>query len=142
MAEIFNSNLFYSFTPKAFDMDEYQKHLVDSMKEAADTLVPKVDCCEKADKVKINKDTQKLIKEKRKLRRQHANQKLPSTKSSISKWLKEINQKLNKERNTRWEKFCDSVSLEKDPAKSWCRIKHFLKPKTQKTYPTLKSVKK
>ena len=68
MAEIFNSNLFDSFTPKASDMDEYQKHLVDSMKEVADTSIPKVDCCEKADKVKIYKDTFKLIKEKCKLR--------------------------------------------------------------------------
>ena len=124
MAEIFNSNLFDSFTPKASDMDEYQKHLVDSMKEAADTSILKVDCREKADKVKINKDTLKLIKEKRKLRRQYAKQKLPSTKSSINKLRKEINQKLNKETNTRWEKFCSSVSLEKDPAKSWCRIKN------------------
>ena len=40
MAEIFNSNLFYSFTPKASDLDEYQKHFVDSMKEAADTSIP------------------------------------------------------------------------------------------------------
>ena len=29
------------------------------------------------------------------------------------------------------------LNLEKDPAKSWCRIKHFLERKTQKTYPTL-----
>ena len=40
MAEIFNSNVFDSFTPKASDMDEYQKHLVHSMKEAANTLIP------------------------------------------------------------------------------------------------------
>ena len=33
-------------------------------------------------------------------------------------------------------KFCNSISLEKDPSKSWCRIKYFLRPKTQKTYPT------
>ena len=76
MAEIFNSNLFDSFTPEASDMDEYQKHLVDSTKEAADTSIPKVDCREKADKVKINKDTLKLIKDKRKLRQQYAKQKL------------------------------------------------------------------
>ena len=63
MAEILNANLFDSFTPKASDMDEYQKHLTDSMKEAADTSIPKVDCREKADKVKINKDTLKMIKE-------------------------------------------------------------------------------
>ena len=65
----------------------------------------------KADKVKINKDTFKLIKEKHKL-------------------------KLNKETNNRWEKFCNSISLEKYPTESWCRIKSFLKPKTRKTYPT------
>ena len=41
-----------------------QKHLVDSMKEGADTSVPKADCRKKADKVKMNKDTLKLIKEK------------------------------------------------------------------------------
>ena len=97
MEEIFNSNLFYSFTPKASGMDEYQKHLVDSMKEAADTSIPKIDCREKADNVKISKDTLKLTKEKRKLRRQYVLQKLPSTKLSISKLQKEINQKLNKE---------------------------------------------
>ena len=43
-------------------MNEYQKHLIYSMKEAADTSIPKVDCREKADKVRINKDTLKLIK--------------------------------------------------------------------------------
>ena len=82
-------------------MDEYQKHLVDSMKEDADNSISKVDRREKADKVKINKDTLKLIKEKRKLRRQYAKQTLPSTKSSINKLQKEINQKLNRETNTR-----------------------------------------
>ena len=85
---------------KASDINRYQKHLVDSMNEASDTSIPKV---EKADKAKINKNTLKLIKEKRKLRRQYAKQKLPSTNSSISKLQKEINQKLNKETNTRWE---------------------------------------
>ena len=118
-------------------MDEYQKHLVDSMKEPADTSFPKLDYHEKADKVKINKDTLKLIKEKHKPRRHYAKQKLPLTKSSINKLQKKISQKLNKETNTRWEKFCNSVSLEKDPTKSWCRIKNFLKPKPHKTYPTL-----
>ena len=32
---------------------------------------------------------------------------------------------------------CNSISLEKDPTKLWCRIKSSIKPKTQKTYPTL-----
>ena len=29
------------------------------------------------------------------------------------------------------------LSLDKVPTKSWCRINNFLKPKSQKTYPTL-----
>ena len=49
MEEIFYSNLFDSFTPKASDMGYYQKHLVDFMKEAIDNSIPKVDCPEKAD---------------------------------------------------------------------------------------------
>ena len=61
MVVIFNSNFFYSFTPKASNMDKCQKHLVDSMKEPADTSFPKLDYREKPDKVKINKDTLKLI---------------------------------------------------------------------------------
>ena len=60
MGIIFNSRLFYSFTPKASDMAEYQKYLVDSLKEATDTSIPKVDCHEKLDMVTINI---KLIKE-------------------------------------------------------------------------------
>ena len=68
MVEIFNSNLFDPFTPKASDMDEYQKYLVDSMKEADDTSIPNVDCREKVGKVKINKNTSKLIKVKLKLK--------------------------------------------------------------------------
>ena len=55
-------------------MDEYQKQLVDSMKEAANKSIPKEDCSEKANKVKINKGTLKLMKEKRKLRLQYAMQ--------------------------------------------------------------------
>ena len=132
-----STHTFCLFAQKPSDMDEYQKYLVDSTKEASDTSIPEVHCREKAGKVKISKDTLKLIKEKRKLRRQYAKQKLPSTKSSINKLQKEINQKLNKETNTRWGKFCISVILEKDPTKSWCGIKNFLKPKTQKIYPTL-----
>ena len=101
-------------------MDEYQKHLVHSMKGAADTSIPKLDCREKADKVKIDKDTLKLIKEKCKLPQTTVCQaKTTITKSSINKLQKEIHQKLPEETNTRWEKFWNSVSLEKDPAKSW-----------------------
>ena len=42
------------------------------MKHDADTSIIKADCREKGDKVKINKDTLKLIKGKRKFRRQYS----------------------------------------------------------------------
>ena len=34
-------------------------------------------------------------------------------------------------------KFCNSISLETDSSESWCKIKNFLKPKGQHSYPTL-----
>ena len=75
--------------------------------------IPKVDCHEKIVKIKINKDTLKLINEKRKLRRQYTKQKLSSTKSFINKLQKEINQKLNKETNTRWENSATQLAQKK-----------------------------
>ena len=37
-----------------------------------------------------------------------------------------------------WENICNSISLETDPSESWCKIKNFLKPKSQLDYPTLR----
>ena len=36
------------------------------------------------------------------------------------------------------EKFCNSISLESTLSKSWPKIKNFLKPKSQRDYPTLR----
>ena len=63
MEEIFSLNLFNLFTPKASDMEKYHKHLVDSLNEEADATIPKAGCREKIDKLKIDKDALKLIKE-------------------------------------------------------------------------------
>ena len=55
---------------------------------------------------------------------------------------KEIRTKINQESTISWEKFCNSISLESNPKKSWCKIRKFLKPKgqlgnkTAKTNPT------
>ena len=51
---------------------------------------------------------------------------------------KEINTKINQESTISWEKFCNSISLESDPKKSWRKITNFLKPKGPCSYPTLK----
>ena len=50
----------------------------------------------------------------------------------------EIRTKINQESTISWEKFCNSISLESDPKKSWRKITNFLKPKGPRSYPTLK----
>ena len=51
---------------------------------------------------------------------------------------KEIRTKINQESTINLEKFCNSISLESDPKKSWRKITNFLKPKGPRSYPTLK----
>ena len=79
-----------------------------------------------------------LIKGKRRLRRLYNNTQDPNIKSTINKLLKEIRTKLNQESAISWEKFCNSISLESDPKKSWRKITNFFKPKGPRSYPTLK----
>ena len=62
----------------------------------------------------------------------------PNIKSTINKLQKEIRTKINLESTISWEKFCNSISLESDPKKSWRKITNFLKPKGPRSYPTLK----
>ena len=45
---------------------------------------------------------------------------------------------MNQESTITWEKFCNSISLESDPKKSWPKITNFLNPKGPRSYPTLK----
>ena len=52
--------------------------------------------------------------------------------------MKEIRTKINQELTVSWEKFCNSISLQSDPKKSWRKITNFLKPKAPRSYPTLK----
>ena len=58
-------------------------------------------------------------------------------KSTINKLTKEIRTKINQESAVSWEKFCNSISLESDPERSW-RKTNFLKPKGPRSCPTLK----
>ena len=50
---------------------------------------------------------------------------------------KRVKEDLRVETQASWEKFCNSISLESDPSKSWPKMKNFLKPKGQRNYPTL-----
>ena len=84
-----------------------------------------------------------LIKEKRRLRRLYNKTLDPSTKPTRNKLQKETRTKINQELTISWEKFCNSISLESDPKKSWRKITNFLKPKAPlPSYPTLKVGKK
>ena len=86
----------------------------------------------------ISQAIQDLIKENRRLRRLYNNTQDPNIKSTINKLQKEIRTKINQESAIRWEKFCNSISLESDPKKSSRKITNFLKPKGPRNYPMLK----
>ena len=105
--------------------------------KAVDTSTPKV-YSRNDPKSPISQAILDLIKEKRRLRRLYNNTQDPNIKSTINKLQKEIRTKINQESTISWEKFCNSISLESDPKKSWGKITNFLKPKGPRSYPTLK----
>ena len=79
-----------------------------------------------------------LIKEKRRLRWLYNNTLDPNIKSTINKLQKEIRTKINQESTISWETFCNSISLESDPKKSWRKITNVFKRKGPRSYPMLK----
>ena len=85
----------------------------------------------------ISDETLVLIKEKRRLRRQHSQKKDPAIKTRINQLQKQVKEELKVESLVSWETFCNSISLETDSNESWRKIKKFLKPKGQRDYPTL-----
>ena len=86
----------------------------------------------------ISDETIALIKEKRRLRRQYSQNKDPAVKTRNNQLQKQVKDELRVETQASWEKFCNSVSLETNPRKFWHKIKNFLKPKSQRDYPTLR----
>ena len=109
----------------------------DKLMEAVNTSTPEV-YSHNDPKSPISQAILDLIKEKRRLRRVYNNTQDPNTKSTIKKLQKEIRTKINQESAISWEKFCNSISLESDPKKSWCKI-NFLKPKFFKLNKTAKT---
>ena len=105
--------------------------------KAVDTSTPEV--YSRSDpKSPISQAILDLVKEKRRLRQLYNNTQDPNIKSTINKLQKEIRTKINLESTISWETFCNSISLESDPKKSWHKITDFLKPKGPCSYPTLK----
>ena len=105
--------------------------------KAVDTSTPKV-YSRNDPKSLISQAILDLIKEKQRLRWLYNNTQDPNIKSTINKLQKETRTKINLESPISWEKFCNSISLESDPKKSWHKITNFLKPKGPHSYPMLK----
>ena len=105
--------------------------------KAVDTSTPEV-YRRNDPKSPINQAILDLVKEKRRLRRLYDNTQDPNTKSTINKLQKEVKTKINQESTISWEKFCNYISLESDPKRSWRKITNFLGPKGSRSYPTLK----
>ena len=146
------SNLRRFFSPESsFDFDSivlffplpsalniHKAPLTDKFMKAVDTSTPKV-YSRNDPQSPISQAILDLIKEKRRLRRLYNNTQDPNIKSTINNKLqKEIRTKINQESTISWEKFCNSISLESDPKKSWRKITNFFKPKGHRSYPTLK----
>ena len=119
------------------ELEELAVTLYDKFMKAFDTSRPKIYSRNDL-RSPISQAILDLIKEKRRLRRLYNNTQDPNTKSTINKLHKEIRTKINQELIISWEKFCNSISLESHPKKSWCKITNFLKPKGPLSYPTLK----
>ena len=105
--------------------------------KAVDTSTPKT-YSRNDPKSPISQAILDLIKEKRRLRRLYNNTQDPNIKSTIDRLQKEIRTKINQESTISWEKFCNSISLESDPKKSWRKITNFIYPKGPRSYPMLK----
>ena len=105
--------------------------------KAVDTSTPKL-YSRNDPKSPISQAILDLIKEKRRLRQLYNNTQDPNINSTINRLQKEIRTKINQELTISWEKFCNSISLESDPQKSWRKITNFFKPKGPLSYHMLK----
>ena len=110
------------------ELQELPVTLCDKLMKAVHIFTPKV-YNPNDPKSPISQAILDLIKEKHRLRWLHNNTQDPNIKSTINKLQKEIRTKINQELTISWEKFCNSISLESDPKKSWRKITDFLKPK-------------
>ena len=59
-------------------------------------------------------------------------------KTRINQLQKEIKDDFRIESQASWGKFCNDISLETNHTESWHKIKNFLKPKGQRSYPALR----
>ena len=122
-------------------MDKYADFIVTVISTAVDKTIPESESV-RPESNPISDETLALIKEKRRLRRQHSQKKDLAIKTCINQLQKQVKEELQVESLVSWEKFCNSISLETDSNESWHKIKNFLKPKGQRNYPTLRHASK
>ena len=118
------------------DLDKYADFIVTAISTAVDKAIPKSKRV-RPENNPISDETLALTKEKRRLRRQYSQKKDPAIKTRINQLQKQVKEELKVESLVSWEKFCNSISLETDPTKTWRKIRNFLKPKGQRDYPAL-----
>ena len=119
------------------ELEERAVTLCDKLMKAVDTSTSKV-YSRNDSKSPVSQAILDLIREEHRLRRLYNNTQNPNTNSTINKLRKEIRTNINQESTITWEKFCNSISLESDPKKSWCMIANFIKALGPRSYPTLK----
>ena len=118
------------------DLDKYAAFIVTGISTAVNKAIPKAKSV-RPESNPIFNETLALIKEKRRLWRQHSQMKDPAVKTRINQLQKQVKEELKVEPLVSWEKFCNSISLESNPNESWRKIKNFLEPKGQRDYPAL-----
>ena len=123
------------------DLDKYADFIITAIHTAVDKAIPTSKSM-RPDSNPISNETLVIIEEKRRLRRQYSQNKDPALKTRINQSQIQVKEELKVESLVSWEKFCNSISLENNPNKSWRKIKNFLKPKGQRDYPALHHVNK
>ena len=123
------------------ELDKYADFITTAISTAVDKAIPTSKSV-RPESTPISDETRALIKEKRKLRRLYSQKKDQAVKTRINQLQKQVKEDLKVESLVSWENFCNSISLESDPNKSWRKIKNFLKPKGQHDYPTLRHANK
>ena len=122
------SSLDFSSLTSTSDLDKYSDFIVSAISTAVNKAIPKSKSMQ-SESNPISNETIALIKEKHRLRRQYSQNKDWAVKMRINQLQKQVKEELSVETQDSWEKFCNSIGLETDLSKSWCKIKNFLKPK-------------
>ena len=118
------------------DLDKYADFIVSAISTPVDKAIPKSKSV-RSESNRVSDETLALIKEKHRLRKQYSQIKDPAVNTRINQLQQQVKEELRVETQASWEKFCNSVSLERDPSESWRKIKDFLKQKGQRDYSTL-----